>query len=58
MTQKKCSNCKHHFLSVRKFDKCSKSKTELGHAVIYTDCISERKKEYGCGENAVWFEHE
>jgi hypothetical protein len=51
----KCRKCKYHFLSIRNIDKCSKTKTDLGHAVVYNSCSNERSKDTGCGIDAVWF---
>jgi hypothetical protein len=52
----KCLKCKYHLLSFSGIDKCSRSKTDLGHAVIYENCHIERSKGDGCGKNAEWFE--
>jgi hypothetical protein len=51
----KCRKCKHHFYSINKVDKCSIAKTELGHAVIFENCITTRSKDTGCGLDAILF---
>ena len=53
---KKCTDCTHHFLSIINIDKCRKSKTDLGHTVIYKSCSALRSNSGGCGIEATWFE--
>jgi len=53
---KNCYNCKNHFLSFIKTDKCLKSKIDLGHTTIYKNCDTLRSQSGPCGTIGQWFE--